>query len=157
VSEDDATVSQAITYCDQLIDDDEPANDEIAKDVAEMVSKSTMLPAGMIPLDTPDISYSTHSVKASKGSYLSQNQPNPFEGLTGIRFYLAEPSRVTLQVYGVDGRLVKTLLDEVRPSGHHWQVWGGEDDSGRPVGQGIYFVRMQAGHFRDTKKMMILR
>jgi hypothetical protein len=157
VSEDGATVSQAITYCDQLIDDDEPENDEIAKDIAEMVNKSMMVPAGMIPLETPDISYSIHSVKASKVSYLSQNQPNPFGGLTGIRFYLAEPSRVTLEIYGVDGGLVKILLDEVRPAGQHWQVWDGEDESGRPVGQGIYFVRMQAGQFRDTMKMMILR
>jgi hypothetical protein len=87
---------------------------------------------------------------------LRQNHPNPFEVKTSIRFDLPEPGLVRLTVYDVSGRLISTLTDQRWAAGRHSVVWSGDDDQGSPVGPGIYFIRMEAGDFSDTKKMMVL-
>jgi len=88
---------------------------------------------------------------------LRQNHPNPFEAKTSIRFDLPEPSSVSLTVYDVSGRLIRTVTDQRWTPGRHSIVWQGNDDEGSLVGPGIYFLRMEAGNFLDTKKMMLLR
>ena len=88
---------------------------------------------------------------------LMQNRPNPFEATTVIRFDLPEPGIVHIVVYDVSGRLIQSLTDQMWSAGRHSMVWHGTDDLGKAVGPGIYLLRMEAGEFRDTKKMLILR
>ena len=76
---------------------------------------------------------------------------------TVIAFDLPEPGLVTLRVFNVSGRMVMSLTDQVWPAGRHSATWTGEDATGNTVGPGIYFVRIEAGDFTDTKKMIILR
>jgi flagellar hook assembly protein FlgD len=59
--------------------------------------------------------------------------------------------------YDVLGRLVTTLIDEIRPAGPHEIRWSGEDDRGQPVASGTYFYRVQAGAFRETHKVVRTR
>jgi hypothetical protein len=92
-----------------------------------------------------------------RASYLSQNFPNPFNPLTVIRFGLREPARVSLRIYDTAGRLVRVLIDEQREAGHYTEEWDGRDKSGHKVASGVYFYRVEAGEYTETKKMVLLR
>ncbi len=88
---------------------------------------------------------------------LEQNYPNPFNPTTTIRYTLMERSDVQLAVFGVDGRLVRVLTSGTEPEGSFEATWDGRDQSGRPVASGVYFYRMKAGAFVQTKKMVLLK
>ncbi len=89
---------------------------------------------------------------------LSQNYPNPFNPSTSIEFTVRERSRVTLNVYDVSGKLVRTLLNEDRPAGEQHRVtWDGRNDAGQSVSSGVYFYRLNANDFTQTKKMVLLK
>ncbi len=64
---------------------------------------------------------------------------------------------MTLSVYDIAGRLVRTLLQEPRGAGYHDVLWTGTDDQGRPVGTGIYFLRIRAGSWSEVKKVMLVK
>jgi hypothetical protein len=89
--------------------------------------------------------------------FLGQCFPNPFNPSTTIRFGLAERAHVRLRIYDVSGRLVKTLVDGARGEGEHLERWNGSDNAGRTVASGVYFYRLEAGSFMETKKMVLLR
>jgi len=65
--------------------------------------------------------------------------------------------KVSLKVYNIRGTLVKTLVDNVREPGRHTVFWDGKDDTGRQVSSGVYFYRMKAGDFVQTRKMVLLK
>jgi endonuclease I len=83
--------------------------------------------------------------------------PNPFNPETTVSFSLAEAGLVRLEVYGVDGRLVRTLLSGPMDAGTFTTMWDGRDDAGRSVPSGAWFVRMSAGRTADTQKVMLLK
>jgi hypothetical protein len=83
--------------------------------------------------------------------------PNPFNPQTTIGFDLASSAHVKIDIFDVSGRLVRTLLDERRAAGR-WSVrWTGDDMRGQRVASGVYFYRMQAGSFFETRKMVLLK
>ncbi len=88
---------------------------------------------------------------------LHPNYPNPFNPMTKISFSLPEAQRVALTIYGVDGRRVATLVDEIRPAGLHEVVWNGQDDSGRQSASGVYFCRIDAGPYSQVGKMTLMK
>ncbi|MEE9271374.1 MAG: CHRD domain-containing protein [Candidatus Krumholzibacteria bacterium] len=89
---------------------------------------------------------------------LTQNYPNPFNPNTTIRYALTEPGRVRLRIYDVQGRLVRTLVDEIgSPGPGQTVVWDGTNDSGQAVSSGIYFYRLTTTGFTATKKMVLLK
>ena len=88
---------------------------------------------------------------------LYQNHPNPFNPSTTIRFSLKDRGIVSLAIYDVAGRLVRVLVDDVIESGPHELTWDGKDNAGRGVASGVYFYRLRAGEFTDTRKMVLLR
>jgi hypothetical protein len=90
-------------------------------------------------------------------SVLHQNSPNPFNPTTTIRFDIARAGRVTLRVYDVSGRLVRTIIDENLPAGHHKAVWDGRDRGGQEAASGVYFCRLTAGDFVKARKMTLLK
>ena len=83
---------------------------------------------------------------------LSQNYPNPFNPQTMIRYGLPEDAQVRLVVYNVAGQKIKTLVNEEQEAGYHECIWDGKD-----VASGIYFYRLQAGDFVQTRKMVLLK
>lgn len=84
--------------------------------------------------------------------------PNPFNPLSRVAFELPEPHAVTLRVYDVTGRLVRTLIDdESYGQGRHEIVWRGADDSGRRCASGAYFYRLEAGEFSGTIRTVLLQ
>lgn len=90
---------------------------------------------------------------------LEQNYPNPFVNQTRFRFELPEQDWVTIEIYDVLGRKVKTLVDDVGLSRgvHDWIVWDGRDDNGNYVSSGIYFYNFKSMRFNSTKKLILLR
>ena len=88
---------------------------------------------------------------------LDQNYPNPFTGRTTIRYSLPEAAEVELIVYDVLGRQVRRLVDERKRAGNHEVVWNGRDVSGNPLASGVYFYRLKAGEFADTRSVRIVR
>ncbi len=90
--------------------------------------------------------------------YLYQNEPNPFNPETRIRFQLAKPAQVRLVIRDNLGRIVRTLLDEQRTAGEHSLVWNGRDSQGRTVASGVYFYQLQvAGSRVQTRKMLMMQ
>ncbi|MGC8654760.1 MAG: T9SS type A sorting domain-containing protein, partial [Candidatus Kryptoniota bacterium] len=83
---------------------------------------------------------------------LNQNYPNPFNPATNISFSIPSKSFVSLKVFDALGREVATLLSEELPPGMYSQQWNAQ---GFP--SGVYFYRLQAGSFTDTKKLILLK
>jgi hypothetical protein len=83
--------------------------------------------------------------------------PNPFNPSTVISYELPGKSMITLKVFNVSGQVVKTLVDGVMEKGRHRIEWDGTNDSGKKAASGIYFFRLDAGDFSQTRKMTLLR
>ncbi len=88
---------------------------------------------------------------------LYQNYPNPFNPSTQIRFDLPQATKVKLEIFNSLGQLVTTLADEVQSAGSYTITWNGQSRSGINVSSGLYFVRLQAGDFVNTKKMLLMK
>jgi hypothetical protein len=83
---------------------------------------------------------------------LYQNYPNPFNPSTVISFRLPVSSRVTLKLHNVLGQEVATLVDELKQTGEYKVVWNAAG-----VPSGVYFYRLQAGSFIQTKKLLLVK
>ncbi len=88
---------------------------------------------------------------------LVQNYPNPFNPMTSVTYSLAGRSHVLIAVYDVQGRRVRTLVDEVQEPSRRTVTWNGKDDMGSVLASGIYFIRYRAGEYQFTKKAVLLR
>jgi 1,4-alpha-glucan branching enzyme len=88
---------------------------------------------------------------------LEQNYPNPFNPSTVIRYSILSPSFVTLKIYDILGREVKTLVNQEQTSGMYVVNWNGSDIYGNKVSTGVYFYRIDAGNFSDVKKMLLIK
>ncbi len=90
---------------------------------------------------------------------LEQNSPNPFNPSTTLGFSVPEgyEGEVSLQVFDLRGRLVRTLSEGPREPGHHLVFWDGSDQQGHPLASGIYFYRLRAGDFAQTRKMVLMK
>lgn len=88
---------------------------------------------------------------------LGQNHPNPFNPATSIDYALPTRSQVTIEIFNLLGRKVRTLVDEVKPAGRHSVEWDGIDQNGAAAASGIYLYRIQAGDFVETKKMSLIK
>jgi len=88
---------------------------------------------------------------------LSQNQPNPFNPSTSIRYSLARSGPAALVIYDVNGRRVKTLVDGTLAAGPHVAVWDGLDDAGHKVPAGVYWSQLSSGSYTSNKKMVVVR
>ena len=88
---------------------------------------------------------------------LHQNYPNPFNPRTNVRYDLPEEAFVDITVYDMFGNTVKTLVDEKMSSGFKSVQWNAKNNQGQPVSAGVYVYTIEAGKFRQTKKMILLK
>ena len=88
---------------------------------------------------------------------LAQNTPNPFNPSTTISYTVAQPTQVSLTVYDLRGRVVKTLVERFVDAGTYQVQWHGRDSKGRAVASGVYFYRLQAEEFTMVRKMVLLK
>ncbi len=87
---------------------------------------------------------------------LFQNTPNPFRQTTSIKYQIANKSNVSLKVYDISGRLVKTLVNKELAKGHYTIKWTGENTFGNKVARGIYFYRLKTNKFTASKKLILM-
>ena len=88
---------------------------------------------------------------------LHQNYPNPFNPTTLIKYDLAEDALVSISIYDVTGRMVKSLINMNQSTGYHSLRWDATNDIGEAVSAGMYIYTIQAGQYRATKKMVLLK
>jgi hypothetical protein len=100
---------------------------------------------------------SHNSNQLPKEFELGQNHPNPFNPFTVIEFALPTASQVTVDIYNVLGQKVKTLVNEEMSAGYYSATWDGSTDNGQSAASGIYFYKIEAGKFQNTKKLMLLK
>jgi len=109
----------------------------------DFVQLTRVIPQGPTSVPTDGLPYTYN---------LDQNYPNPFNPATQINFSLANVSNVRLEVFNILGQRVTTLIDTRMEAGHHTVQF-----DARNYASGVYFYRLQAGDFRDQKKMMLLK
>ncbi|MEE9553310.1 MAG: serine hydrolase [candidate division Zixibacteria bacterium] len=83
---------------------------------------------------------------------MKQNYPNPFNAWTTIQYSLSEQSHVVIDIYDILGKRVKTITHAKQRAGDHKLIWNAKNQS-----SGIYFYRIQASDYSETKKMLLLR
>jgi hypothetical protein len=151
VSNDGRVAAEAVTYVAGLINDGDPANDELAKDICDLINNGQLVATGIIP--ESNIRYKLIAgVNIPQNFMLTQNFPNPFNASTTIKYAIREETYVTVQIYDLLGRNVAVLVDENQQPGYHQVNW---DASSVP--SGVYFYKLQAGDFTKTKKMMLVK
>lgn len=91
------------------------------------------------------------------GFWLDGVAPNPTNGRSSICYGLPGPVEVSVSVYSAAGTRVRALQSVVQQTGYHRASWDGRDARGRAVGAGVYLVRMEAGRFSATSKLVVRR
>jgi hypothetical protein len=86
---------------------------------------------------------------------LCQNTPNPFNSSTTIQYELGEPGQALLQIYDMNGAVVKTLVQGRQTAGLHTVTWNGTTNTGSRAGTGMYFYRLQTDDGVQTLKLML--
>jgi hypothetical protein len=93
---------------------------------------------------------------APRATVLHQNFPNPFNPGTKIRYQLAVPGNVSLRIYDVRGRLVRTLQDGHLDPGYYESAWDGRDGGQTKAASGVYFYELRAPDLGQSRKMVLL-
>ena len=88
---------------------------------------------------------------------LNNCYPNPFNPVTTLRYDLPENGLVNITIYDMMGRQVKTLINGSQTAGYKTIQWNATNNVGQPVSAGLYLYTIQAGDFRETKKMILLK
>jgi len=110
--------------------------------------------AGTITMHSP-ISVTTTALPQS--TEMLNAYPNPFNPETRITYRLHKDAQVTITVFDLLGRKVKTLIDEQQPAGSYQAVWNGTDTAGTQAASGAYLVRMETQEVTQTQKVLLLK
>jgi hypothetical protein len=86
-----------------------------------------------------------------------QNFPNPFNPITTLKYDLPEDSFVEITIYDMLGNVVNNLVNRNQRRGYKSVQWNATNDQGQPVSTGVYLYRIEAGDYRQTKKMILLK
>jgi len=92
-----------------------------------------------------------------QGFALEQNFPNPFNPFTTLRYDLPEDALVNITIYDMMGRVVSNLVSSQQRAGYKSIQWNATNNAGQPVSAGVYLYSIEAGKFRQTKKMILLK
>ncbi|MDD5530516.1 MAG: T9SS type A sorting domain-containing protein [bacterium] len=93
----------------------------------------------------------------SKNIPTLNNYPNPFTKGTLIQYSLSNNTKVTLAVYDIQGRVVRTLINKMETAGNYSVKWNGKDDRGVNVKNGIYFCQLKTNGTKENKKITVIR
>jgi hypothetical protein len=90
-------------------------------------------------------------------TYKFSAYPNPFSSATSISFSLAQSAKVSLKVFDLNGRLIKTLANKEMVAGSHEIKWNVNAVNSKSISSGIYLLRIEVGDFNDTKKIFVIK
>jgi len=124
--------------------------------------ETVLTAGGMMELDSGDRQLTVSLRPLPKVTQVRQNYPNPFNPETWIPYQLNQASEVSLSVYSDNGKLVRQIDLGLKPAGNYQRTeraiyWDGRNANGESVSSGVYFYRLQAGNFSQTRKMVILK
>lgn len=108
-------------------------------------------------LDRPGDPVAAEDAAPAEAFAITATYPNPFADAATIRYRVATPTEVEVQVYDLLGRRVATLARGYRPVGEHEAAWDGTDEAGRALASGVYLVRITAGDRAVTRRLVLLR
>ena len=97
------------------------------------------------------------SDEVPSGYRLDQNYPNPFNPTTQINFTVPVAGQVKITIHNTLGQEVAVLVDSYQPAGSFVTTWNAQDHAGRLLPSGVYFYRLQADGFTETRSMMLLK
>jgi hypothetical protein len=119
---------------------------------------------GTITINDPTVGVEEQPSQLPVRFELSQNYPNPFNPTTVITYALPAASNISLRIYDIVGREVRTLVDEVQPAGYKTVEWDSKNKVGIRVASGVYFYRLEATKagsqdksFVQIKRMLLLK
>ena len=92
-----------------------------------------------------------------KSFKLNQNYPNPFNPFTTLRYDLPKDEFVSITIFDLLGNVINNLVNTNQSSGYRSVQWNATNNQGQPVAAGVYFYSIEAGEFRQTKKMILLK
>jgi hypothetical protein len=96
--------------------------------------------------------------KLVPGSFaLHQNYPNPFNPSTTIQYEVGKTADVNITIYNVQGQKVKALVNAKKTAGKYTVAWDGKNDASNRIASGVYFMKMKAGDFKQTRKLIMLK
>ena len=125
------------------------------------ISRAFINDLTIINLDNSRMSFTESALELPKTFQLNQNYPNPFNAGTNISYGIpdtkAQNVHVTLNIYNVNGQLVRTLVNEEKTAGFYSVHWDGLDSQARAVTSGVYFYQIKAGDYLSIKKMGMLK
>ena len=159
VAADGATATQAIRYFADRFQAG-TVDGALVTNIGRLHQRIT-IPAGVVPLNTPNVVYkpaeTSDDATLPTEFVLAQNYPNPFNPTTTIEYGVPDRSQVLIEIFNVLGQAVRTLVDEEKSAGRYQAIWDCTDNSGRAVVSGVYFYRITAGSFKESKKMLLLK
>jgi hypothetical protein len=119
---------------------------------------STMFRVGFDISDCENQELGFSNITNAPGKFkLNQNYPNPFNPETSLSYNLPKGSYVSITIYDMLGNVINQLVNEVQNSGYKSIQWDATDKQGQPVSAGVYLYSIEAGDFRQTKKMILLK
>ncbi len=121
--------------------------------VTSYIDDNESEPSNIVTIDHTDASIDF----VIETTELIGNHPNPFNPETNISFSLKNSSPVRLDIYSVNGRKVRTLLDNKYDAGLHNIIWDGKDDRGNRQASGIYLYKLKTDDYSATRKMIMLK
>jgi hypothetical protein len=104
---------------------------------------------GVVEIESKPISPNTYNIH--------QNHPNPFNPKTTLHYDLPEDAMVNITIYDMMGRVIKTMVNSQQNAGFKSIQWDATNNQGQPVSAGVYLYSIEAGEFRQTKKMVLLK
>ena len=139
--------------CTQVTDDNNNANDCLSDSILAWTDTTTI----------PGVEERWRVAAIPTIFALGQSNPNPFDRTTAIRYQIPTPGHVTLRVYDIVGKRVRTLVDREKGAGYYTAVWDGRDDGGEELSSGVYFYCLKAWagsgkeEFTATRKLVVMK
>ena len=130
------------------------ANASIANHLSHGDALGACTPVTGLLSNKPDAKIETIKTKSQ---YQLNNYPNPFSQSTTITYSIPQAGIVSLKIYDMMGRLIKTLVNAKVAAGNYNIQWSVNNEKGGKIPAGIYFLRMQEGNYSETKKLMVIK
>jgi choice-of-anchor B domain-containing protein len=111
----------------------------------------------IVTFDSPAVAISDPTESVPTFFALEQNYPNPFNPITSIKFQVPTNTNVTLRVFNILGREIRTLVNEYYASGEYTVKWDSQDNLGNKVPSGMYFYRLETDSYSQIKKMILTK
>ncbi len=125
--------------------------------VVEQESDISNITSTYVPVSMAKPTFPFDGEVVPKIFYLYPNFPNPFNPTTIIRYQVPNDVFVSIEIFDVLGKKIKTLVNENKTAGYYSAFWDGTNDFGQTVANGLFIYKMSAGSFTNIKKMLLIK